>query len=55
MKSITTINTAIRENMKCSIVKVYALFINWKVGALLQNHNTCIAAAAIGKKSFFQD
>jgi len=31
MKSISTINPAITENMECSIIKVYASFIDLKV------------------------
>jgi len=35
MKSISTINPAIKENMECSIVKVYAPVIDMKVGVSL--------------------
>jgi len=35
MKNISKINTAIEENMECLIVKVYASFIDLKVGVLL--------------------
>ena len=35
MKSILTINQAIMENTECSIIQVYTLFINLKVGVLL--------------------
>ena len=34
-KSIFTINSAIMENMECSIVNVHASFIDLKVGVLL--------------------
>jgi len=37
MKSISTINSAITENMECSIANVRALFINLKVGELLDH------------------
>ena len=37
MKSISTINSAITENMKCSIDNAHALFINLKVGVLLDH------------------
>ena len=35
MKSISTINPAITENMECSIVKARASFIDLKVGVSL--------------------
>ena len=37
MKSISTINPALMENAECLIVKAHALFIDLKVGVLLDH------------------
>ena len=41
MKSISTINPVVTENMDCSIVKVRASFTNLKAGVLL-NHGVLL-------------
>ena len=43
LKSISTINPAITENMECSIVKVHASFINLKVG----NHGVSLCFVSL--------
>ena len=37
MKSVSTINLAIMENVECSIVKAFASFIDLKVGVSLDH------------------
>jgi len=38
MKSISTINPAVAENMKCPTINAHAPFINLKVGVLLDHY-----------------